>query len=94
MRRALRSTNRIVLGRQPLLSLIVIAAATGTAALQSTGFAGWWILALLVIALLSVGAGRRRPRSMEASRRDVQAVDKTAPRNRPAAGSHLDSQSE
>jgi hypothetical protein len=94
MRRALRSTNRIVLGRQPLLSIIVIAAATGAAALQSNGFAGWWVLALLVIALLSVGAGRQRPRSIETTRRDVQAADKTDPRNGPAAGSHLDSQSD
>jgi hypothetical protein len=94
MRRALRSTNRIVLGRQPLLSVIVIAAATGTAALQSTGFAGWWVLALLVIALLSVGAGRRRPRSIEGTRRDVQAADKTESRNGPAAGSQLDGRSD
>jgi hypothetical protein len=94
MRRALRSTSRIVLGRQPLLSIIVIAAATGTAALQSTGFAAWWVLALLVIALLSVGTGRRRPRPIGSTRRDVQAADKTEPLNRPAAGSHLDSQSE
>jgi hypothetical protein len=94
MRRALRSTSRIVLGRQPLLSMIVIAAATGTAVLQSTGFAGWWVLALLVIVLLSVGAGRRRPRSIEAAGRNVQAAEKTEPRNRPAAGPHLDSRSD
>src|ERR1700685_4074803 len=92
MRRALRSTNRIVLGRQPLLSIIVIAAATGTAALQSTGFAGWGVRALLGIALLPGGAGGRRPRSIEATRQDVLAADRTEPRNRPAAGSHLDSQ--
>jgi hypothetical protein len=94
MRRALRSTSRIVLGRQPLLGIIVIAAATGTAALQSTGFAGWWVLALVVIALLSVGHGRRRPRSIAVTRRDVQAPDKTEPRNRPAAGSHFHSRSD
>jgi hypothetical protein len=94
MRRGLRSTSRIVLGRQPLLSVIVIAAATGTAALQSAGFADWWILALLVIALLSLGARRRRPRSTEVARRDVQAADKAEPRKRPAAGSRLDSRSD
>jgi hypothetical protein len=83
-----------VLGRQPLLSLIVIAAATGTAVLQSAGFAGWWVLALLVIVLLSVGAGRRRPRSIETTGRNGPAAEKTEPRNRPAAGPHLDSRSD
>jgi hypothetical protein len=50
----------MVLGRQPLLSGVVIVAAVATAALQSTGFDGWWALPLLVIALLFVGVHRRR----------------------------------
>jgi hypothetical protein len=53
--------GRVLLGRQPLLSAAVVAAAAGTAALQSAGFVGWWGLPLLVIVLLTVGAGRRRP---------------------------------
>jgi len=83
-----------VLGRQPALSIVVIAAATGAAALESAGFAGWWILALLVIALLSVGGARRRPRSIDVTRRDGQAADKPEPRSRPAAGSHRDGRSD
>jgi uncharacterized protein (DUF58 family) len=94
MRRALRSTSRIVLGRQPLLSIIVIAAATGTAALQSAGFGGWWALALLIIALLSFGARRRSPRSIAVTRQDVQATHKSEPPNRPSAASRLDSESD
>jgi hypothetical protein len=67
MKRALQSAARVLLGRQRLLSAVVIAAAVGTAALQSAGFAGWWALPLLVIALLAVGA--RRPQSRSRSRR-------------------------
>jgi len=63
MKRALRSASRLLLGRQPILSVAVIAAAAGTAVLQSTDFAGWWALPLLVIALLTAGVLRPQSRS-------------------------------
>jgi hypothetical protein len=53
----------MLLGRQRLLTAAVIAGGVGTAVLQSSGFDGWWVLPLLVIALLSFGALRPKTRS-------------------------------
>jgi hypothetical protein len=60
MRRALRSAGRALSGGQPVRSACVIAAAVGTAALQSSGFGEWWALPLFLVALLIIGARRRR----------------------------------
>jgi hypothetical protein len=49
----MQSVGRMLLGRQPLLSAVVIATAVSTAALQSAGFDGWWALPVLVIMLLA-----------------------------------------
>jgi hypothetical protein len=58
-RNALHWVGRALTGGRPFRSAWVVAAAVATAALHSSGFGEWWVLPVLVLALLVSGARRR-----------------------------------
>jgi hypothetical protein len=59
MRRHLAVAVRGLTGGRPLLSTCVVSTAVGTAGLQSSGVDVWWVLPLLMLAVLSSRLRRR-----------------------------------
>ena len=63
MRDTLRAIRRTLFGTQPILTAGVVATAVATAALQSSGFDGWWILPVALVVCIWARARLRRSRS-------------------------------
>ena len=57
-----RQACRWLFGRQPVLSLVVVAAGVASAAMQSADVEQWWILPLAVALALGLGRWWGRPR--------------------------------